>query len=214
MRIHREGYPTLILVGTVLALLNVFTWQGRYRRVILAASALFWGFFAQFFRHPHRTTPTDSEAIIAPADGIIVDIQHLQEPEYFGEERLKISIYLSALNVHVNRVPVAGKVLYTKYHPGKYLVAFHPKASTLNEHATLVLQDANGREVLVRQIAGLLARRIVTYLGEGQTVQAGQELGFIKFGSRVDIFLPPEARSVVEHEQRVKGGETILANFS
>ena len=213
VRIHREGYPTLIAVGIGLAILNVIVWNQGGLRYTVPISLVVWGFFAQFFRDPPRNTPNVSDQVIAPADGTIVDIQRVTEPEYFGDERLKISIYMSALNVHLNRVPLTGTVKYAKYHPGKYLVAFHPKASELNERSTIVLADGQAREVLVCQIAGLLARRIVTYLQPGQAVQAGDELGFIKFGSRCDVFMPVDAQPLVVLDQRVRGGETAIARF-
>lgn len=213
VRIHREGYPTLIVVGIGLAILNVIIRNRDGLRYALPVSLVIWGFFAQFFRDPPRNAPNVPDQVIAPADGTIVDIQRVTEPEYFGDTRLKISIYMSALNVHLNRVPLTGTVQYAKYHPGKYLVAFHPKASELNERSTIVLVDTKAREVLVRQIAGLLARRIVTYLQPGQSVQAGDELGFIKFGSRCDVFLPADAQPLVVLDERVRGGETVIAQF-
>ncbi|MEQ8672466.1 MAG: phosphatidylserine decarboxylase family protein [Aggregatilineales bacterium] len=213
MRIHREGYPTLVTVSSVLAILNVLTWRKNISWLIFPFSLIVWIFFARFFRNPSRTTPDIPDTIFSPADGTIVDIQTVHEPEYFDGERLKISIYMSALNVHVNRVPLKGRVRYVKYHPGKYLVAFHPKASELNERCTIVFADADGREVLVRQIAGLLARRIVTYSKVGQSVAAGQELGFIKFGSRCDVFLPVSATPLVSLEQKVTGGESAIARL-
>lgn len=211
MRIHREGYPTLMFVGGILAILNLLI--GKRRSITLPLFLMIWGFFAQFFRNPPRATPNLPNHIIAPADGTIVAIEQVTESEYFQGERLKISIYMSALNVHVNRVPMNGKVTYVRYHPGKYLVAFHPKASELNERSTIVMKDSDGREILVRQIAGILARRIVTYLQPGQNVQAGEELGFIKFGSRCDVFLPVDAVPLVQLNQLVYGAETPLARF-
>lgn len=216
MRIHREGYPTLTFVGIILVILNFLIWRNKMLRLItVPASLLIWGFFVRFFRNPPRYTPVDTpDTLFAPADGTIVDIQRVHEPEYFDGERLKISIYMSALNVHVNRVPINGQVKYVKYHPGKYLVAFHPKASELNERSTMVIADSDGREVMIRQIAGLLARRIVTYLQVDQSVEAGQELGFIKFGSRCDLFLPLSVTPSVTLQQKVTGGETVIAKFS
>ncbi len=213
--IHREGYATLGLVAALGLAANVAAWALLPGALVatLPLALLAWGFFAQFFRNPARRTPALPHTAIAPADGTIVAVERVTEDEYFHDERLKISIYMSALNVHVNRVPFDGVVRYARYHPGRYLVAFHPKASALNERNTLVIADARGREVLVRQIAGLLARRIVSYLGVGQAVTAGQELGFIKFGSRCDIFLPADAQVLVQLQQRVKGGETPLARF-
>jgi phosphatidylserine decarboxylase len=204
-------------VGAVLASVNTALFLRAAPRwvqaVSLGLSAVIMGFFAQFFRNPPRTTPTLVNTTIAPADGTIVAIEPVYEPEYFQDTRLKISIYMSALNVHVNRVPVTGRVVYTRYHPGQYLVAFHPKASELNERNTVVIEDPRGQPVLVRQIAGILARRIVSYMNMGQLVTAGAELGFIKFGSRCDVFLPMQCRVCVRLDERVTGGETVLAEF-
>jgi len=216
MRIHHEGYSTL---GKLAALLAAICGVGYFllpRRVfgfLVGASALILGFFTQFFRNPPRSTPNLASAVIAPADGTIVAIEPTDETEYFHDSRLKISIYMSALNVHVNRAPITGKVIYNQYHPGEYLVAFHPKASELNERNIVVLEHANGQRILVRQIAGLLARRIRYFLTQGQAVQAGDELGFIKFGSRCDVFLPLNAEARVYLDQKVTGGETILAQL-
>ncbi len=217
MRIHREGYSTLTKLATALAALcglSYFLLPRRAFGLIFGGSALVFGFFTQFFRNPIRTTPSLPAAVIAPADGTIVAIEPTDENEYFHDSRLKISIYMSALNVHVNRAPVTGKVIYNRYHPGQYLVAFHPKASELNERNTVVLEHASGQQILVRQIAGLLARRIRYFLTVDQTVQAGDELGFIKFGSRCDVFLPLDAHVKVYLDQRVTGGETLLAELS
>ncbi|MEP6987701.1 MAG: phosphatidylserine decarboxylase family protein [Chloroflexota bacterium] len=216
MRIHREGYSTLTKLAAVLAALCGLSYLLLPRRafaVVAGGSALILGFFTQFFRNPIRITPTISSAVIAPADGTIVAIEPVDENEYFQDTRLKISIYMSALNVHVNRVPISGKVVYNRYHPGQYLVAFHPKASELNERNTVVLEHANGQQILVRQIAGLMARRIRYFLDLEQSVQAGDELGFIKFGSRCDVFLPLDAQIKVYLDQRVTGGETLLAEL-
>lgn len=217
MRIHREGYSTLTkLVAGLLVLcgLSYLLLPRRAIGYVIGGSALILGFFTQFFRNPVRTTPNLVSSVIAPADGTIVAIEPTDETEYFHDTRLKISIYMSALNVHVNRVPITGKVIYDRYHPGEYLVAFHPKASELNERNTVVFEDTNGQQILVRQIAGLLARRIRYFLSLDQEVQAGDELGFIKFGSRCDVFLPLDAQVNVYLEQRVTGGETVLAKLS
>lgn len=211
MRIHREGYPTLIVVMMATGFVNLLFTQALAVTLPLSAVAL--GFFAWFFRNPARSTPDSPGTVYSPADGTIVAVERVSEGEYFGGERLKVSIYMSPLNVHLNRVPVRGEVRYTKYHAGKYLLAFHPKASELNERNTVVFADSDGREVLVRQIAGFLARRIVCYMRPGQAVTAGEELGFIKFGSRCDVFLPPDATVVAVLEQRVRGGETPIARF-
>jgi len=217
MRIHREGYQTLALTAGVLFALNRLL-AGRLSpsasRLLGLFSLGIVGFLAHFFRNPVRVTPTCADCIIAPADGTIVAVERVHEGEYFHDERLKISIYMSALNVHLNRVPVTGKVGYRKYHPGQYLVAFHPKASELNERHTIVMETVDGKQVLVRQIAGILARRITCYPQVGESVRAGDELGFIKFGSRCDVFLPKNSQAQVVLQQKVKGGETILALWS
>lgn len=217
MHIHREGRPTLILVGIILASVNLLilslTQENSLLWFTLPASFAVWGFFAWFFRNPARSIPQTENQVIAPADGKIVALEQVTENEYFRDERLKISIYMSALNVHLNRVPISGQVCYVKYHPGKYLLAFHPKSSELNERSTIVISNSGKYEVLVRQIAGFLARRIVTYSQPQDFVQAGQELGFIKFGSRCDIFLPLDASVLVSLNQHVRGGETILAQL-
>ncbi|MBZ0287831.1 MAG: phosphatidylserine decarboxylase family protein [Anaerolineae bacterium] len=213
MRLHREGYPTLAFLAGVLFLLNLLF--GRFpapvRRGLALASAVVFGLFAQFFRNPDRTTPDRTDCIVAPADGTIVAVERVREKEYFDDERLKISIYMSALNVHLNRVPISGTVVYRRYHPGKYLVAFHPKASELNERNTIVIETPDGQTLLVRQIAGIMARRITSYPQVGDTVRAGDELGFIKLGSRCDVFLPVDCPVHVRLQDKVKGGETILA---
>ena len=217
MRIHREGYPTLTFVGLTLAIINLLIQTLSKRNHILwftlPASLGVWGFFAWFFRNPERTIPQSPNQVIAPADGKIVAIEHVQENEYFQDSRLKVSIYMSALNVHVNRIPLTGTVSYVKYHAGKYLVAFHPKSSELNERSTIVIANADGKQILVRQIAGFLARRIVTYSQIGQSVNVGEELGFIKFGSRCDIFLPANTNVAVSLDQQVCGGETLIAQL-
>jgi phosphatidylserine decarboxylase len=216
MQIHREGYSTLTFVSGFLIVLNAIARQlPRPLRVgLFGLSALVFGFFTQFFRNPDRTTPQTTNSVIAPADGTIVAIEHVPETEYFHDERLKISIYMSAFNVHLNRAPVTGKVLYTRYHPGQYLVAFHPKASELNERNTVVLEDLNENVVLLRQIAGLIARRIRCYVQADEPILAGSEVGFIKFGSRCDVFLPLDCQVCVRLQDKVKGGETLLAVFA
>lgn len=213
MRIHREGYRSIAVIGIALVVFNIILAMLPNTAIVMLTiplSGIAWGFFVQFFRNPIRHIPACANCVIAPADGTIVAIEPAYEAEFFRDERLKISIYMSALNVHLNRVPKSGKVIYTRYHPGKYLVAFHPKASELNERNTIVIEDGSGARILVRQIAGILARRIVSYVQEGQTVQMGDELGFIKFGSRCDVFLPLDVDVCVALQQKVKGGVTIL----
>jgi phosphatidylserine decarboxylase len=213
MRIHREGYWTLAFLAGVFFLLNRSSRRlpPPFQRGVTLSSVVLFGLFAQFFRDPDRTTPDCADCIVAPADGTIVAVERVHENEYFYDERLKISIYMSALNVHLNRVPISGKVVYRRYHPGKYLVAFHPKASELNERNTMVIETADGQPLLVRQIAGIMARRITSYPRVGDCVTAGDELGFIKLGSRCDVFLPVDCQVRVRLQDKVKGGETILA---
>jgi phosphatidylserine decarboxylase len=167
----------------------------------------------QFFRNPTRSTVVNPMHVIAPADGKMVIIEDVEEPEYFKGKRLQLSIFMSPLNVHVNRNPVTGTVKFFKYHPGKYLVAWHPKSSTLNERTTVVVENETGIPVLYRQIAGAVARRIRWYIKEGDPVVQGQEYGFIKFGSRIDIFLPVGTKVNVNINDKVRGGETVLATF-
>jgi phosphatidylserine decarboxylase len=173
---------------------------------------IFFILIVQFFRDPNRTIPQGENFIIAPADGKVVVIEEVEEPEYFKDKRKQVSIFMSPVNVHVNRVPVSGEVVYSQYHPGKYLVAWHPKSSTENERTTVVLKQGN-KEILFRQIAGALAKRIVNYAKPGMQYQMGQEYGFIKFGSRIDLYLPLDAEVMVNLEQKTTGGETIIAKW-
>jgi len=175
--------------------------------------SIIYGFTITFFRYPTRFTSREQDIVLAPADGRIVNIERVYEPEYFEDERLIVSIFLSVFNVHLNWLPVDGTVCYQQYHPGQYLVAFHPKSSELNERSTTVIETTNTTKVMVRQIAGLLARRISTYPQEGDAVKAGDELGFIKFGSRVDLLLPVDAVPCVTLYQAVRGGEDVIATF-
>jgi phosphatidylserine decarboxylase len=169
-------------------------------------------FVVSFFRNPSRLIPIGENEIIASADGKIVVIEEVMETEYFNEKRLQVSIFMSPANVHVNRSPIDGEVKYFKYHPGKYLVAWHPKSSTDNERTTMVIENESF-SVLVRQIAGKLARRIVYYVEEGDEIEKGAEFGFIKFGSRIDLFLPLNTKLQVELGQKVRGGETIIGEI-
>lgn len=218
IRIHKEGRTTLLIAGVVLCIVNLLLCQLFDVPAWLIAgfvfiSVAFYLFLISFFRNPLRHTLADANAVIAPADGKVVVIEETVETEYFNAPRRQLSIFMSPANVHVNRNPISGMVKYNKYHPGKFLVAWHPKSSAENERTTIVI--ANDRtELLMRQIAGILARRIVNYLQEGDAVQQGAEFGFIKFGSRVDLFLPPDAIVTVKLDQDVRGGETILATLS
>jgi phosphatidylserine decarboxylase len=217
MKIHREGLGTIVVTALVLALLNAAVFY-----FLEPLPALTWGFFivslilflfiVSFFRIPVRSMQQDESLVISPCDGKVVVIEETYEPEYFKDKRLQVSIFMSPANVHVNRNPISGEVKLSQYHAGKYLVAWHPKSSTENERHTVVI--GNGQtDILVRQIAGALARRIVNYLQPGQHVKQNEELGFIKFGSRVDIYLPLGTPVKVQLEQTVKGGQSVIAQL-
>lgn len=167
----------------------------------------------QFFRNPAVLVPVNTKLVLAPADGKVVVIEETQENEYLKDRRIQVSIFMSPINVHVNRNPVGGVIKYMKYHPGKYMVAWHPKSSTDNERTTIVYQMANGLEILTRQIAGAMARRIKWYVKQNDAVIQGEEFGFIKFGSRVDVFLPLDAKLMVQIGDKTKGGQTVLAEL-
>jgi len=205
MTIHKEGYATLTITILVLAGLNII--GDQFLTIILFLIIL------QFFRHPSRTITKNEKHVICPADGKVVVIEETVEGEVLKDKRIQVSIFMSPFNVHVNRYPVSGNITFCKYHPGLYLVAWHPKSSTENERTTVVIETNSKISILVRQIAGALARRIVCYSEQGMKVQQGDELGFIKFGSRVDLFLPLNAKIKVSMDQKVTGGETILAEL-
>lgn len=218
MTIHREGYPTLLLTLVVLTVLNValhyfLPAQELLHNIVLLISLVLFLIVLQFFRNPHVEIQVQAGKVIAPADGKVVVIEETVENEYFKDKRKQVSIFMSPFNVHVNRNPISGVVKYFRYHPGLYLVAWHPKASTDNERTTIVVQNDKGTEVLFRQIAGALARRICWYVEEGQRVVQGSEFGFIKFGSRVDIFLPLDAKITVELNQKTTAGKTVIAEI-
>ena len=213
MKIHKEGYATLILMAALLAVINVivfFIGCPPLFYCMLVASVLFYLALASFFRIPARVFTLQDNAIIAPADGKVVVIEKTIEQEYFKDERIQISVFMSPANVHVNRYSLSGIVKYVKYHPGKYLVAWHPKSSLENERNTVIIENKSAT-ILIRQIAGKMARRIVCYAKEGLAVKQNEELGFIKFGSRVDVFLPLNAEIKVKIGQTVQNGKTILA---
>lgn len=216
MRIHKEGFATIIFCTVVFLAINMvsfnFLGESWITWAILIATAALLVFIFSFFRIPARLFTEGDDVIIAPCDGTVVVMEEVQPDEYFTDRRLQLSIFMSPLNVHVNRNPVSGEVVYSKYHPGKYLVAWHPKSSTENERHTVVY-NCDGREILTKQIAGALAKRIVNYLKPGMEVEQGSEMGFIKFGSRVDLFLPLDAEIKVEMNQKVKGGVTVLATW-
>ena len=215
--IHKEGTPTIILTLVFIAILNglIFfvggnefvKWLGYLLSAFLLVTVL------QFFRNPFRKIPLNDKHIISPADGKVVVIEEVFEEEYFKDKRIQVSIFMSPVNVHVNRYPLSGKISYYKYHPGKYLVAWHPKSSTENERTTIIVKNEDGKEILFRQIAGALARRIVFYGKENERVKQGEQCGFIKFGSRVDVLLPVGTKVNVNLNEMVSGGMTTIAEI-
>lgn len=223
MKIHKEGYPSLLIV-TIFASLVIgagyyfsssFSNPQLIESIAVVIGVVFFLIILQFFRSPVVITERNEKHIIAPANGKVVVIEEVEETEYFNDKRRQISIFMSPIDVHVNRNPLSGIVSYFKYHPGKYLVAWHPKASTDNERTTIVVKQPNTEtEILFRQIAGALARRICWYVKEGQPVLQGEEFGFIKFGSRVDIFVPLDAEINVNLDQKTKAGRTLIATLN
>ncbi|MFN9499789.1 MAG: phosphatidylserine decarboxylase family protein [Chryseotalea sp.] len=217
--IHKEGRTLLfVLLLVIVAIIFAFDYflpgMNVLRNIVTAIALVFFLLVLQFFRNPSRNSVKNANHIIAPADGKVVVIEEAEEPEYFKGKRMQISIFMSPFNVHVNRMPAAGKICFFKYHPGKYLVAWHPKSSTENERTTVVVKTQSGTEVLFRQIAGALARRIKWYVKEGDVLDQGQEFGFIKFGSRVDIYLPLDAKVKVKIDEVTTGGETVIAELA
>jgi phosphatidylserine decarboxylase len=218
MTIHREGFGTIALTFASLfafnAILMYFT-QGMsvLHYIFWGISAVFFLIILQFFRSPAIVVQKNPQHVIAPADGKVVVIEEVVENEYFKSPRKQVSIFMSPFNVHINRNPISGIVSYFKYHQGKYLVAWHPKSSTENERTTIVIKNDKGVEVLFRQIAGALAKRIKWYVKEGDKVEQGNEFGFIKFGSRVDIFLPLDAKIKVNLNDKTTGGKTVVAEL-
>lgn len=215
--IHREGYGiligSLVIFSGLTALAFTFIEYTWLNYLIALTFLVFFVLFLQFFRNPKRNTVLNVDHVIAPADGKVVVIEEVEEPEFFKDKRIQVSIFMSPLNVHVNRNPMSGMVKYFKYHPGKYLVAWHPKSSTDNERTTTVIEDSKGRSVLFRQIAGAVARRIRWYVKEGDNAIQGSEMGFIKFGSRIDLFLPLDAKIEVKIDDVTRGGETVVASI-
>jgi phosphatidylserine decarboxylase len=219
MTIHREGYTILFVSLLVLFGLNYLIYYLApdakvVQNIAIGASLILYLIVLQFFRNPVFGITKGEKTVLAPADGKVVVIEETVETEYFNTKRRQISIFMSPFNVHVNRMPVGGNISYYRYHAGKYLVAWHPKSSTENERTTVVAKTRNGTEVLFRQIAGALARRIRCYVKEGMPLEQGQEFGFIKFGSRVDIFLPLDAKITVKVGEVTKGGRTVIAELA
>jgi len=218
MSIHKEGYKilgfgfiALLVLNSIIQVLwgdlEILKWG------FLALSFMLYVFLLFFFRWPERSLEPDHGLIYAPADGKVVVIEETEEREYFKDIRLQVSIFMSPFNVHSNRYPVSGKIKYVRYHPGSYMVAWHPKSSELNERSSIVIETKDGTEILIRQIAGAVARRIVTYAKENQDVMQGDELGFIKFGSRVDIFLPVGTEIEIPILQQVRANKDIIAKI-
>jgi len=219
MKIHKEGYRiiaiSILLAAGIYAINHVFLlpypifyWLVNAFLVVMLYLVI------QFFRVPHRVSPEGDDLIICPADGKVVVIEEVEETEYFKDKRIQISIFMSPLNVHANWNPISGTMQYYKYHPGKFLVAWHPKSSTDNERSTVVTKHKNGQEVLFRQVAGAVARRIVCYAKEEQEVKAGSEFGFIKFGSRIDVYLPIGTKLNIKIDDVVQGKTTIIGNLT
>lgn len=212
---HKEGFKiiliTLFAVIGISLIAHYFVDIQWLKKLIQIIAFLFLIAILQFFRNPKRITPKNDQHIIAPVDGKVVVIEEVFEKEYFKDKRLQVSIFMSPVNVHVTRYALGGKVTYSEYHPGKYLVAWHPKASEENERTTIVVDNPVFGEVLYRQIAGALAKRIVNYAKVGETVVQGEDAGFIKFGSRVDVYLPLETKINVQLNQTVKGGIDVIA---
>lgn len=218
MKIHKEGYViiliTLVICSTLFTVNHLFIREIPILYWLINAFILVMFYLVvQFFRVPYRIAPQGENLIICPADGKVVVIEETEESEYFNDKRIQISIFMSPLNVHANWFPISGTTQYMKYHPGKYLVAWHPKSSTENERTTVVVKHSNGSEILFRQIAGAVARRIVCYAKKDQKAQAGEEFGFIKFGSRIDVFLPLGVKPDVKIGDVVQGKTTVLARF-
>ncbi|SKC07605.1 phosphatidylserine decarboxylase [Sphingobacterium nematocida] len=217
MKFHKEGYTSLALVVLFIFIINAVADYYDANQIIkwflYAVSAFLFIVIVQFFRSPIKKIQIDADAVLCPVDGKVVVIEETEENEYFKDKRIQVSIFMSPINVHVTRNPISGIVTFFKYHPGKFLVAWHPKSSTDNERTTIVVKKDNGVEVLFRQIAGALARRIVWYVKEEQPVTQGDEFGFIKFGSRVDVFLPLGTKINVAIGDKTVGGKTVIARF-
>ncbi|MBD1423836.1 phosphatidylserine decarboxylase family protein [Sphingobacterium chuzhouense] len=217
MKFHKEGYTSLaivvLFVFVINALADYYDASVYLKWFLYALSAFLLIAILQFFRSPIKRITPDEQIVLCPADGKVVVIEETEETEYFKDRRIQVSIFMSPINVHVNRNPISGVVSYFKYHPGKFLVAWHPKSSTDNERTTIVVKNQSHVEVLFRQIAGAMARRIVWYVKENDAVAQGEEFGFIKFGSRVDLFLPLGTEVTVNIGDKVVGGKTVIAKI-
>lgn len=215
---HKEGYK--IIMGSMLIFVALILTIDKFisvlwlNKILMIALLILFILILQFFRNPKRNTIQNPNHIIAPVDGKVVVIEEVEEKEYFKGKRRQISIFMSPINVHVTRYPISGRVKYSKYHPGKYLVAWHPKSSEENERTSIVIENNATGEILYRQIAGALARRIVNYAKKDMNVVQGEDAGFIKFGSRVDIFIPLNMKVNVSLNENAKGGETVIAEIA
>ncbi|VXB10515.1 phosphatidylserine decarboxylase family protein [Maribacter litoralis] len=214
---HREGQKIILfsflLIGVSILLAHFFIDIAWLKLTVQILGLILLIIILQFFRNPKRLAIKDFNEILSPVDGKVVVIEEVEEKEYFKDKRKQVSIFMSPVNVHVTRYPASGSITFSKYHPGKYLVAWHPKSSEENERTTVVIKTPKFGEILYRQIAGALARRIVNYAEVGESVQQGDDAGFIKFGSRVDLFLPLDCQINVKLNQKVKGAGTCIATF-
>ena len=210
---HKEGYTIIISSFLIIALiiLGMEYYSIRHSKLIATVLLILLVLILQFFRNPKININSSENYVLSPADGKIVIIKKVFEPEFFKDERMQVSVFMSPLNVHVTRYPLSGKVIFSKYHPGKYLVAWHPKSSTKNERTTIVIENKKFGNILYRQIAGAVARRIINYAKVSESVTQGKDAGFIKFGSRIDIFLPLDANLKVKLNDKVKGGISVIA---
>lgn len=216
MKLHKEGRWILTIFFISFLIISVVIYKfipAYYSYLLIVPLWILYGFIIWFFRNPERITVASKNDIIAPVDGKVVVIEEVEEKEFLKGKCIQLSIFMSPLNVHVNRYPVSGRVVYTKYHPGKYLVAYHPKSSELNERTTVVVEADNGKNILFRQIAGAVARRIVLYAKEGDQAKAGDEYGFIKFGSRLDVFLPLGTKILINVGDKTLGGVQKIAEL-
>ncbi len=215
---HKEGHKiifiTFVLVVASFLLVDSLIIISWLRTLVMIVLLVFLILILQFFRNPKRHTNLNDKQVVSPVDGKVVVIEEVFEKEYFKEKRLQVSVFMSPINVHVTRYPIGGQVIFSKYHPGKYLVAWHPKASEENERTTVVVKNETYGKVLYRQIAGALAKRIVNYAKQNDKVKQGSDSGFIKFGSRVDLFLPLDSNIKVQLNQKVRGGESVIAEVN
>ena len=213
---HKEGrtiiFISMLIVGSLFLLMDFIGIPWLIKTLQIGLLLIFI-LILQFFRNPKRNIQLNDAQVMSPVDGKVVVIEEVLESEFFNDKRLQVSVFMSPINVHVTRYPIGGKIIFSKYHPGDYLVAWHPKSSEKNERTTVVVENFKFGKVLYRQIAGALARRIVNYAEEGHNVVQGSDAGFIKFGSRVDLFLPLDTKLTIKLNQKVRGGETIIGEL-